>query len=83
MSLPIILKILGRLFCFAYISSWENDRILSFVLKDVPPKVAINEAVEMGKVFAGGNSGKFVNGVLGTLYKNMTGEDPEPASGGK
>ncbi len=43
-------------------------------LKDVPPKVAINEAVEMGKVFAGGNSGKFVNGVLGTLYKKMTGE---------
>lgn len=40
-------------------------------LKDVPPKVAINEAVEMGKVFAGGSSGKFVNGVLGTLYKNM------------
>ncbi len=45
-------------------------------LKDVPPKVAINEAVEMGKVFAGGNSGKFVNGVLGTLYKKMSGEDP-------
>jgi len=44
-------------------------------LKDVPPKVAINEAVEMGKVFAGGNSGKFVNGVLGTLYKKMVGED--------
>lgn len=44
-------------------------------LKDVPPKVAINEAVEMGKVFAGGNSGKFVNGVLGTLYKQMVGEE--------
>ncbi len=40
-------------------------------LKDVPPKVAINEAVEMGKVFGGESSGKFVNGVLGTLYKNM------------
>ncbi len=40
-------------------------------LKDVPPKVAINEAVEMGKVFAGESSGKFVNGVLGTLYKKM------------
>jgi transcription antitermination protein NusB len=47
-------------------------------LKDVPPKVAINEAVEMGKVFAGGSSGKFVNGVLGTLYKNMSGEDAPP-----
>jgi transcription antitermination protein NusB len=40
-------------------------------LKDVPPKVAINEAVEMGKVFGGESSGKFVNGVLGTLYKKI------------
>ena len=40
-------------------------------LREVPPKVAINEAVELGKVFGGDSSGKFVNGVLGTLYKNM------------
>ncbi len=39
--------------------------------KDTPPKVAINEAVEMGKRFGGESSGKFVNGVLGTLYKKM------------
>ena len=45
-------------------------------LKDVPPKVAINEAVEMGKVFGGASSGKFVNGVLGTLFKKMTPEPP-------
>src|SRR3989338_6689031 len=38
-------------------------------LKDVPPKVAINEAVELGKTFGGERSGKFVNGELGTLYK--------------
>lgn len=38
-------------------------------LKDVPPKVAINEAVELGKTFGGESSGKFVNGVLGTLFK--------------
>ncbi len=44
-------------------------------LKDVPPKVAINEAVEMGKVFGGESSGKFVNGVLGTLYKKLAPED--------
>src|SRR3954464_1852697 len=37
--------------------------------KEVPPKVAINEAVELGKAFGGESSGKFVNGVLGTLYK--------------
>lgn len=39
--------------------------------KEVPPKVAINEAVELGKTFGGESSGKFVNGVLGTLYKQM------------
>ena len=38
-------------------------------LKQVPPKVAINEAVELAKTFAGETSGKFVNGVLGALYK--------------
>ncbi len=37
--------------------------------KKIPPKVAINEAVEMGKRFGGESSGKFVNGVLGTLFK--------------
>lgn len=39
--------------------------------KETPPKVAINEAVEMGKRFGGESSGKFVNGVLGTLYKKL------------
>ena len=37
--------------------------------KAVPPKVAINEAIELAKSFGGENSGKFVNGVLGTVYK--------------
>jgi transcription antitermination protein NusB len=46
-------------------------------LKDVPPKVAINEAVEMGKIFGGESSGKFVNGVLGTLYKKIVPDDNE------
>lgn len=35
----------------------------------VPPKVAINEAVELAKRFGGENSGKFINGVLRTLYE--------------
>ncbi len=39
--------------------------------KAVPPKVAINEAVELGKAFGGESSGKFINGVLGTLYKQL------------
>ena len=38
---------------------------------DVPPKVAINEAIELAKTFGGPSSGKFINGVLGTIYKNM------------
>lgn len=37
--------------------------------KDVPPKVAINEAIELAKTFGGNSSGKFVNGVLGSLYR--------------
>lgn len=37
--------------------------------KDMPPKVSINEAVELGKTFGGENSSKFINGVLGTVYK--------------
>ncbi len=39
--------------------------------KQAPPKVVINEAVELAKTFGGEQSGKFVNGVLGTLYKQM------------
>ncbi|MGB9743172.1 MAG: transcription antitermination factor NusB [Minisyncoccales bacterium] len=39
--------------------------------KEVPPKVAINEAIELAKSFSGSNSSKFVNGVLGTVYKEM------------
>lgn len=47
--------------------------------KDVPPKVVINEAVELAKAFGGDNSSKFINGVLGTALKNKTGETTEPA----
>lgn len=36
---------------------------------EVPPKVAINEAVELGKAYGGENTSKFVNGVLGTIYR--------------
>lgn len=39
--------------------------------KEVPPKVAINEAIELAKQFGGETSGKFVNGVLGAVYKEM------------
>ncbi|MBI4993762.1 transcription antitermination factor NusB [Candidatus Wolfebacteria bacterium] len=39
--------------------------------KEVPEKVAINESIELAKNYSGPNSSKFVNGVLGTVYKEM------------
>ena len=45
----------------------------------VPPKVAINEAVELAKAFGSDNSSKFVNGVLGTAYRTLV-EGAENAS---
>lgn len=41
--------------------------------KSIPPKVVINEAVELAKAFGGDNSSKFINGVLGTLLRQQTG----------
>jgi len=38
---------------------------------EIPEKVAINEAIELSKNFSGNNSSKFVNGVLGTVYKEL------------
>ena len=38
---------------------------------EVPPKVAINEAVELAKAFGSDNSSKFINGVLGTAFRNL------------
>ncbi|MFC1700574.1 transcription antitermination factor NusB [Patescibacteria group bacterium] len=38
---------------------------------EVPPKVAINEAIELAKTFGGESSGKFINGVLGTIYREI------------
>lgn len=39
--------------------------------EQVPPKVAINESIEIAKTFGGENSGRFVNGVLGAVYKEI------------
>jgi len=44
---------------------------LKFSKGEIPPKVAINEAIELAKSFGGESSGKFVNGVLGSIYKDM------------
>jgi len=39
--------------------------------EEVPPKVAINEAIELAKTFGGESSGRFINGVLGTVFREM------------
>lgn len=41
----------------------ENEKI--------PPKVAINEAIELAKAYGGPSSGKFVNGILGAMYNEL------------
>jgi len=43
---------------------WSNK-------EEVPPKVAINEAIELAKSFGGESSGRFINGVLGTVYNEL------------
>jgi len=42
---------------------------------EIPPKVAINEAIEIAKTFSGASSGKFVNGILGAIYKDLIKEN--------
>jgi N utilization substance protein B len=53
---------------------------LTYCNTEIPPKVAINEAIEIAKTFGGPSSGKFVNGVLGTLYNDLqkSGKAPAP-----
>lgn len=46
--------------------------------EEVPPRVAINEAIELAKTYGGQNSGKFINGVLGTVYREIGEPDQDP-----
>jgi len=39
--------------------------------KEVPPRVAINESIELAKAYGGSSSSKFINGVLGTIYREI------------
>lgn len=48
---------------------------------EVPPKVALNEAIELAKSFGGESSGKFVNGVLGAVYRDIMGTDAREKQG--
>jgi len=68
-----------------YATEWPLDQITTVdrnILRlgiyelletEVPPRVAINEAIEIAKSFGGDSSGKFVNGVLGALYNDEPG----------
>lgn len=47
---------------------------------DVPPKVVINEAVELAKAFGGENSSKFINGVLGSVLRAIEAKSKKPAT---
>jgi transcription termination factor NusB len=40
-------------------------------MEDIPPKVSIDEAVEMGKKFGGDDSGSFINGILDNIYNTL------------
>ena len=45
--------------------------------EEVPPKVAINEAIELAKNFSGESSGKFINGVLGTVFRELEAQEKQ------
>ena len=55
---------------------------LLYKADSVPPKVVINEAVELAKAFGSDNSSKFINGVLGTAYRTLVeaGDEPDAAT---
>ncbi len=50
---------------------------LKYATSDVPPKVAINESIELAKSFGGESSGRFVNGVLGSIFKDMAEDEKQ------
>jgi transcription antitermination protein NusB len=45
--------------------------------RDIPPKVAINEAIDLGKLFGSENSGAFINGILDALYAKLREKDAD------
>jgi transcription antitermination factor NusB len=72
-----------------YATNWQLDRmavidrnVLRFAayellfMKDIPPKVSINEAIDIAKKFGGSDSGKFVNGILDKINKTEVKKTP-------
>ena len=47
------------------------------IAREVPPKVAINESIEIAKTYGGESSGRFVNGVLGAIYRELEAEEDD------
>jgi N utilization substance protein B len=70
-----------------YATEWPLDQITTIdrnilrlgifelVYTEIPPRVAINEAIEVAKSFGGDASGKFINGVLGAIYNDWSDEE--------
>jgi N utilization substance protein B len=54
-----------------------------FIGKITPPKVAIDEGIELAKEFGGNSSDKFVNGVLGAIYEKQKADSPKDNSSSK
>lgn len=67
-----------------YTTEWPVDRLTiidrnvlrmaiyeMFYVQDIPPKVALNEGVELAKEYSGQSSQKFVSGVLGSIYEEF------------
>lgn len=70
------------------LENWQYDRILVvdkiilrigacelFYFDDIPPQISINEAIEIGKKYGGGDSARFINGVLDAIRKNHEGSN--------
>lgn len=68
-QLPVVDRNVLRIGLFELLYADRNE---------VPPRVAINEAIELAKNYGGQNSGKFVNGVLGTVYREIGEPDQDP-----
>ena len=47
-----------------------------FYCEDIPPRVSINEAVDLGKKYGTEKSGAFVNGILDSIYHGVPAEEP-------
>ena len=72
----------------AVLKNWEYDRISVIdriilrlgtcevlYFQDIPAQVSINEAIELGKKYGGGDSGRFINGVIDAIRKNYESSD--------